>query len=242
MQSQIAYPPFPRTIKILVITLFSVWLLLQVIGEKFLNVPVTSILALTPGKVLFEGYLWQLFSYIFLHSLEVSHILLNLLMLWFLGGELEKKWGSSYFIFYFLGSGVGAGLIYVLGVYLWHSSFGGTQALGIPVVGASGSIFGLMVAYGLIYGERTIHFMLLFPMKAKVFVLILAGVEALSLLTHGIQGGGVANLAHLGGLIAGFLILWFTTFWRRRKKSQSSKSRLKIIVDNEKKEPTRYWN
>lgn len=245
MQSQMAIPPFTKAVKALMITIFGIWLVGQIILERFIGVPLSAWLALFPGKVLFDGMLWQTFSYIFLHSIEVSHILLNLLMLWFLGGQLENTWGSKYFIFYFLMSGVGAGLIYCIGVLGWYLFFGGTQGLAIPVVGSSGSVFGLMMAYGILFGDRTIHFMLLFPMKARVFVMILGAVEVLSLLTHGIAGGGVANLAHLGGLISGYLILVGTTWWKRRQRgSPHSKSRLKIVVDNEKDphKKTRYWN
>jgi len=246
MQANITVPHFSKMMKYLVGAFLFTWIFIQIVGEKFLNLPIIEIFGLTPGSVLLNGFIWQIFTYIFLHSYEVSHILLNLLMTWFLGAELERVWGSRKFLLYYLGSGIGAAILYTLSVFTWHSLIGGAQGLITPVVGASGSVFGLMVAYGILFGDRTIHFMMLFPMKARVFVLILAGVEILSLLSHGIAGSGVANLAHLGGVLSGYLILLFMA--KQKKKSASAKSAkkagLRLVVDNEKdsNNKTRYWN
>lgn len=246
MQQQFAIPTLSKTMKIFLITFVAIWIVLQLIGEKLFNLPVIEYLGLTPGLVLNHGFIWQLMTYVFLHSYEVSHILLNLLMTWFLGSELERLWGPKKFWFYFFGTGIGAGAIYTICILVWHSLAGGSQGLVIPIIGASGSVFGLLVAYGLLFGERTIHFMLLFPMKAKVFVLILGGVEVLSLLSHGIAGSGVANLAHLGGLISGFLLLVTIARLQKRQKQAGSqrKKGLHLVVDNEKDSntKTRYWN
>jgi membrane associated rhomboid family serine protease len=239
-------PPVTKAMKLLIGSMLVIWIVAQIIGEKFFHLPIIEIFALTPGSALQHGFIWQFVTYIFLHSFEVSHILLNLLMTWFLGAELERHWGSKTFILYYLGCGILAGIIYSVLILLWHLFFGGSMGLITPVVGASGSVFGLMVAYGILFGERTIHFMLLFPMKAKVFVLILTGVEFLSLLTHGVAGSGVANLAHLGGIFSGFIILSVMTRLKKKIKSTrtSNKSGLRLVVDNEKDSDhkTRYWN
>lgn len=246
MQMSFAPPQISRPMKILLGFFLFVWILFQIIGEKFFHLPIIEWLGLIPGYVLQKGCIWQLFTYIFLHSLDVSHILLNLLMTWFLGSELERLWGWRRFLFYYLGSGVGAALFYTLTVFLWHTFLGGTLGLITPVIGASGSVFGLILAYGILFSDRTIYFMLLFPMKVKAFVLILAGVEILSLLAHGVGGSGVANLAHLGGFISGYLLL----LWLKRNKKKLNtfewqrKSKLRLVVDNEKEpdQKTRYWN
>ena len=117
-------------------------------------------------------------------------------------------------------------------------------------MGASGAIFGLLLAYGILFGERTLHFMMLFPMKAKMFILILAGVEIVSLLGSGVTGGEVANLAHLGGFAAGYLTLLGFTKWKRYKwdrKSNKKGRNLRLVVDNDNIEnktgnSPKYWN
>jgi membrane associated rhomboid family serine protease len=116
------------------------------------------------------------------------------------------------------------------------------------VVGASGAIFGLLLAYGMIFGERVVTFMMLFPMRAKYFVMILGGVEIATLLGGG--HGRVANLAHIGGLAAGFLFLQvYTRLQQSRWRKQGSKRGgrgLRLVVNNpkndEKKDGPKYWN
>ncbi len=241
--------PFTKTMKILIGINLAVWFVGQVLLEGYAGVHVTRWFALFPGKILFDGMIWQVFTYMFLHSLQVSHILLNMLMLWFMGAELESRWGSRFFTFYYLMSGTGAGIIYTLGVWIYSLATGSTHTLVIPVVGASGAIFGLMLAYGILFGERTIHFMMLFPMKAKYFVMILGAVEVMTILTGGVGGGEVANLAHLGGFLAGYLTLLGSTWWQKRARSKKvtkrSSPNLRLVVDNEKNKDNknpRYWN
>lgn len=240
--------PFTKTMKILIGVNVAIWLFGQVIAEGYLGIPVTHHLALYPGKVIYDGAIWQLATYMFLHTMTVSHILLNMLMLWFMGAELETRWGSRFFTFYYLTTGIGAGLLYTLGVWVYFLFKGADVVLKVPVVGASGAIFGLMLAYGILFGERVIHFMMLFPMKAKYFVMILGVVEVMSVLTNGVGSGEVANLAHIGGLASGYLTLLGATSWQRRSwKRKSAKKKgpnLRLVVDNDKtdeKEP-RYWN
>jgi membrane associated rhomboid family serine protease len=110
-----------------------------------------------------------------------------------------------------------------------------------PLVGASGGIYALLVAYAILFGERTMLFMMMFPMKAKQFVLVLVAVEFLSTIFSRDGGGLLSGIAHLGGMGFGFAYLWFTAFWRARQKTQelfgkkSSKSKkspghLKLVV------------
>jgi membrane associated rhomboid family serine protease len=235
-------------VKIIMIITVSVWILFQLIGER-LGLPTSSLFALYPIKVIENFFIWQVFTYMFLHA-GVFHILLNMLSLWFIGSELEQRWGKGFFLFYYFSSGVGAALFYCLGVAIYTVVSGNQVPLRIPVLGASGAIFGLLLAYGLLFGERTLHFFMLFPMKAKVFVLILAGVEFVMLLDNGIAGGEVANLAHIGGFLAGFLTLSGYTRWQRfqwNRKSNKKGRNLRLIVDNEASEKKtgegpKYWN
>lgn len=149
---------------------------------------------------------WQLVTYGFLHG-DLMHIAFNMFALWMFGRELELMMGPGRFVTYFLTCVIGAGIIQLI--------VGGTQGGLYPTVGASGGVFGILLAYGLAFPNRTI--MLLFPpipMKAKYFVLVFGLLE----LYLGISGNapGVANFAHLGGMLFGFLLLRYWSQSRRR--------------------------
>lgn len=241
--------PMTPAVKWLIIATSTVWIVLQIIGESILNIPVTQFFALHPDQVIFKFFIWQPVTYIFLHTMGVTHILLNMLSLWFIGSELEQRWGRKFFLFYYFSSGIGAAIFYCVGVVIYFWLTGNMTGLKIPVVGASGSIFGLLLAYGLLFGEKTLHFMMLFPMKAKVFVLLLAGIEIVTLLGSGVAGTEVANLAHLGGFLAGYLTLLGYTKLQRLEWKQKSKKKgrnLRLVVDNEAQvkpeDGPKYWN
>jgi membrane associated rhomboid family serine protease len=194
-----------------------------------------------PELLITRFFIWQPFTYMFLHSTDgVTHILFNMLLLWWLGSELEQQWGKRFFALYYFVCGVGAAILYTITVLAFSLATERIQPLFMPVVGASGAIFGLMLAYGIIFGERTVYFFFVFPMKAKIFVMILGGVEIVMLLNNGIGGGQTANLAHLGGLLAGFI---FLITWTRiqRRQSKGGRGKLKLIVNNDKNQP-KYWN
>lgn len=237
-------------VKWLLIANIGIWFLVQVIGEGFLKLPVMSIFALYPGKVLFNFEIWQLFSYMFLHSMQITHILFNMLMLWFFGAELEQKWGSKFFLIYYLFSGVGAGILYCLGVWVYALATGSSTGLIVPVVGASGAIFGLLLAQGILFGDRIVYFFMLFPMKVRYFVALMGFVQIASMMTSSVSGGEVAYLAHIGGIVAGYICLKLKDFNDRRKmdKRRQTKSKgrnLRLVVDNEKgskDKPPKYWN
>lgn len=239
--------PLTPAVKWLLIINVSVWFVLQVMVEGFLRIPITPLFALTPGMVLFDFKIWQLGSYMFLHSMQVTHILFNMLMLWFFGAELEQRWGTKFFLTYYFSSGIGAAILYCVGIWGYALATGSQTGLIVPVVGASGAIFGLLLAQGIIFGERIVYFFMLFPMKTKVFVAVMGIVQLASLMTSGVSGGEVAYLAHLGGLVAGFITLQVKAWFTRQdfKKRAKNKGRnLRLVVDNEKKseKPPKYWN
>lgn len=246
--------PFPFVVKWLVITNVAVWFLIQVILENFIlksNV-ISGPLSLVPLQVLEGGYLWQLGTYMFLHTSQVTHILFNMLMLWFFGAELEQRWGRNFFAAYYFVTGIGAAIIYVIGTALAAGLFNvGVMSLAIPVQGASGAVFGLLLAYGILFGERVIYFLMVFPMKAKFFVMIMGFVELASLMSSHERGSGVAYLAHLGGLVSGFAFLKGWGWWQRRRWTQKAANKhkgrnLRLVVDNDKdkddKNGPKYWN
>lgn len=236
------------TVKKLIIANVAIWFGLQVILERFAGLPISHYFALRPNDVLFDFQIWQLGSYMFLHTYQVSHIVFNMLMLWFIGTELEQRWGPKFFLSYYIVTGVGAAVIYCLGTWIYFLFKPGTMSMVVPVMGASGAIFGLLLAYGILFGERVISFMMLFPMKAKYFVMILGAIELSSLLTSDVNGGDVAYLAHIGGLISGFLTL---KIWASLKRNQWGKKpkkkgggKLRLVVDNEEEsqKTPKYWN
>lgn len=149
---------------------------------------------LVPLLVWKKYFLWQLFTYIFLHG-GFSHILFNLLALWMFGGELENYWGSRKFLFYFFFCGVGAGICTVV--------FSPYQF--VPTIGASGAIYGLLLAFGWLFPNRLIYIYFLLPIPAKYFVIIFGLIEFFA--SMGGAGGGVAHLTHLGGLLFGLFYM-----------------------------------
>lgn len=243
--------PLTQVVKWLLILNVGVWFLLQVLMEGFAKVPFTQFFQLVPVDVLFQYKIWQLFTYMFLHSQDgVTHILFNMLMLWFFGSELEMRWGSKFFIIYYLVCGVGAALLYCLGLAAYAALSGSQGEIYVPVVGASGALFGIMLAYGWVFGERVVSFMMLFPMKARYFVMLMGFIQLASLLSASRRGSEVAYLAHIGGLIVGFTFLWVWNYIQRMQWNQKTRKKarnLKLVVDNDK--PTqgdpddpKYWN
>ena len=249
-----AMPLTPMAKKLIIINV-AIWLGAILIVQKFFMDEPSLFLwfGLIPERMVNGFWIWQPFTYMFLHSYSVFHIVFNMLLLWWLGADLEQRWGSRFFLTYYLVCGVGAGLIYVLGMTIYYLASGNFGLMTIPVIGASGAVFGLMLAYGLLFGERMVYFMMIFPMKAKYFVLLLGAIEIVSLLNTGGRDG-VANLAHLGGLVMGFLFLRFWGKWSQQlmqgsKRKKRKGPKLRLVVDNERKfedkedsEGPKYWN
>jgi membrane associated rhomboid family serine protease len=163
-------------------------------------------LELIPHMVV-TGYVWQLFTYLFLHDPHgVFHILFNMLALWMFGTPVEQTWGTRRFLQYYFLCGIGAGICVVVVNMLAGNSYQST-------IGASGAIYGLLLAYGMLFPEQEILFMFLFPLKAKYAVMIYGAIAFLGSLQI---GGTVSNLAHLGGMIFGFV--YIKTQFSRRKR------------------------
>ena len=180
---------FTPAIKNLIIANAAVFFLQAVAGYKLIY-----FFGLVPQLVLGKFYFWQLFTYQFLHG-GLFHILFNMLALWMFGGELEKLWGSSSFLKYYFLCGIGAGICTV--IFLPTSVN--------PTIGASGAIYGILLAYGLLFPDRTIYIYMLFPMKAKHFVILMGAVSFFSSISA--NQGGIAHIAHLGGMVFGYLYL-----------------------------------
>jgi membrane associated rhomboid family serine protease len=157
-------------------------------------------LGLVPALVLRQLWVWQLATYMFLHG-GLFHILFNMLALWMFGTELERIWGTRYFLKFYVLTGIGAGALTVVFSLL---PFGFSQQVQHSVIiGASGAIYGLLLAYALYFPDRPI-LMIVFWVPAKVCVAILG---AIALLTSLSEAGGTANATHVGGLVVGYLLL-----------------------------------
>jgi membrane associated rhomboid family serine protease len=163
--------------------------------------------ALHAYDVLYQFKIWQLFTYMFLHG-GFWHVFFNMFIFWMFGTELEKEWGSKQFLKYYFICGVGAGIINIL-LTSSDPSYPGT-------VGASGAIYGIMVAYALRYPDRLVYIYFLFPVKVKYMVGFLAIISFLS--TWNAQGDGIAHAAHLGGMLVGFIYL---KYWQHFYKVKS---------------------
>jgi rhomboid family protein len=187
------YGYFPLGIKWLLISntvVFLVWTLGPVWFQEF----VRDYLAL--HKTLSIRLVWQLFTYLFLHG-GVFHLLFNMLALWMFGSPLESDWGMRRFLRYYFICGVGAGLCDLA----LNLALGG----GPPTIGASGAIYGVLLAFGVCYPEQTVLMNFLFPIKAKYMVAIYAAIALYSSFSAG--NSGVSNIAHLGGMAVGFVYL-----------------------------------
>lgn len=163
---------------------------------------VTLHLGLRPADVLGGLSIWQPFTYMFLHG-GIFHILFNMLALWMFGVELERMWGTRYFTRFYFVTGVGAALTTIVLSFM-PLPFA-EQLYYSLTVGASGAVYGVLLAYALYFPNRPIYMYLVFPIPAKYFVMIIGAISLLS--SMGGPGSGVAHTTHLGGLLVAYLYL-----------------------------------
>ncbi len=185
-------------VKVLVIINVVAFLLSLVVPE------VIDRLGLIPAAVLGSFAIWQPVTYMFLHDPRgFGHILINMLSLWMFGTELERMWGTRFFTKYYLVTGLGAAAT----TLVWSlSSLPGAESLyGTVTIGASGAIYGILLAYALYFPNRQLYLYFLFPVQVKYFVMIVGAIAFISSLGSG--GSGVAHTAHLGGLVVGYVYL-----------------------------------
>jgi membrane associated rhomboid family serine protease len=157
---------------------------------------VIDLFGLQPSAV-FHGQIWQVVTYLFLHA-GLWHLLFNMLALWMIGTDLERTWGTRFFTKYYFVTGVGAAATSLL-LSIFSDTFYYTTT-----VGASGAIYGLLLAFAMYFPHRTL-ILFIFPVPARIAVTILGAIAFLS--SFGGPGGGITHSAHLGGLIVGYLYL-----------------------------------
>jgi membrane associated rhomboid family serine protease len=214
---------FPPVIKTLLITNAVVFFMMFLLGSfRIGNVPLYNVFVYYLGLMpIGNGFLpWQLVTYLFLHG-GLLHLFFNMFALWMFGMELENQWGSKKFLWFYLICGIGAGLtnLFIAPIF---------TTVG-PTVGASGSVYGVLLAFAMMYPDRPIFLYFLFPIKAKYFITFFILLE----LMNGVTGtqSGVAHFAHLGGAFVAFLYLmadwdripvrrWFAGFQTKQKSDR----------------------
>jgi membrane associated rhomboid family serine protease len=201
---QFSYKPalFTDAIKILVSVNFGIFLLQTIARTEGMFFP---LFGLVPKMVWSEFMLWQPFTYLFFHG-SIWHVLINMFVLWMFGSELERLWGKEHFLKFYFVTGVGAGLVTII--------FGLNSMT--PIVGASGAVYGVLLAYGLTYPNRTVYLYGIIPIKSLWFVI---GIGVIAFMSSFDNISQISHLTHLSGMVIGYLMLkrpvrfndlWFT--------------------------------
>jgi len=201
---QFSYKPalFTDAIKILVSVNFGIFLLQTIARTEGMFFP---LFGLVPKLVWSEFMLWQPFTYLFFHG-SIWHVLINMFVLWMFGSELERLWGKEHFLKFYFVTGVGAGLVTII--------FGLNSMT--PIVGASGAVYGVLLAYGLTYPNRTVYLYGIIPIKSLWFVI---GIGVIAFMSSFDNVSQISHLTHLSGMVIGYLMLkrpvrfndlWFT--------------------------------
>lgn len=182
----------PQVIKALVIVNTAVFLLSMVVGGEF-----TRLFGLVPSKVVYERWVWQPFTYLFLHG-NFFHLLFNLFALWMFGMPVIANWGPREFVKYFLLTGVGAGLV----------SVAAAPSSVSVIIGASGAVYGLLVAFAMLFPDAVVYLYFFFPIKAKHMAILFGLMEFFA--GASASNPASARLAHLSGMVIGYVyIRWW---------------------------------
>ena len=202
---EVAYKPqlFTDAIKILVSVNFCIYILQSVSGKEDVFF---RLFGLVPSTFISDLMLWQPFTYMFFHapfysSVGISHILLNMLGLWVFGRELEEAWGKTKFLRYYFTTGIGSGLI------TYFFQIGSDN----PVSGASGAVYGILLAYGISYPNRMLYIWGLIPVRSLWLVIIMGSIAFFGLLGN---ADGISHVTHISGMLIGYVLLKKKWRWR----------------------------
>lgn len=241
--SQIYLPKLTNVNKILII-LASAFFVIEFALSKTSAIYLGSILGLSAERML-HGHIYSLLTYPFV-SRSVIEVILNSLMLWLMGSEFEANWGLKRYLSFIFTVVVGGGLLY-LGVSILF--FSGSDIFNFPLAGLSGIVSSLCLAYAVIYPDRVFSFMLLIPVKAKYFCMILVAIS----LFQGLAGPmGVGAWGQLGGILSAYLFMILVSNRNfkllsqkmseltQRRTQRKSKAKLSIVKDDNDR-PPKYW-
>lgn len=186
------FKTMPPAIKTLILANVGVFLLSNIVGEQFYQ-----LFGLVPKHVFADRWLWQIVSYLFIHG-GFMHLLFNLFALWMFGMPVESQWGSREFIKYYFICGLGAAA----------ATLALNPASTVPVIGASGPVYGLLVAFAMLYPDAVVYLYFLIPIRAAHMAILFGLIEFFSGATSATPG--IARFAHLGGMVTGyFYIRWW---------------------------------
>lgn len=233
MRSPFSYSPFSlsdlnKGVKWLVLTSGVIYVIQVFGGRGFLLT-----FGLVPYQVTRNFWLWQLFTYMFLHG-GLFHLLFNLFILWMFGKSVETAWGTKAFLKYYFTCGLGAAAFITLT----------SPASMLPNIGASGAIYGILAAFAMLYPDAVIYLYFFIPMRAKHLTVLLGVIAFLA----GISGSqsGIAHFGHLGGLLVGYFYLkypvwkyrlhlprvnWRGLFKKRIREREGSEEKINRILD-----------
>jgi len=202
---EVSFKPqlFTDAIKVLVSVNFGIYLLQSLSGKEDVFF---RLFGLVPNAIFSELMLWQPFTYMFFHapfysSVGISHILLNMLGLWVFGRELEQAWGKKNFLKYYFITGIGSGFI------TYFFQMGSDN----PVIGASGAVYGVLLAYGISYPNRMLYIWGLIPVKSMWLVIIMGAIAFFGLLGN---ADGISHVTHISGMLIGYILLKKKWSWR----------------------------
>jgi len=213
--SEVSYKSqfFTDAIRTLVLVNVAVYLLQSLSGKEDVFF---RLFGLVPSSFLSELMIWQPFTYMFFHapfysSVGISHILLNMLGLWVFGRELEQAWGKNNFLKYYFVTGIGSGLV----TFLFQINSDS------PVIGASGAVYGVLLAYGLSYPNRMLYIWGIIPVKSLWLVIIMGAIAFFGLLGN---ADGISHVTHISGMVIGYFMLnkkwrWRELLFKIRKKT-----------------------
>ena len=213
--SEVSYKSqfFTDAIRTIVLVNVAVYILQSLSGKEDVFF---RLFGLVPSSFLSELMIWQPFTYMFFHapfysSVGISHILLNMLGLWVFGRELEQAWGKNNFLKYYFVTGIGSGLV----TFLFQINSDS------PVIGASGAVYGVLLAYGLSYPDRTLYIWGIIPVKSLWLVIIMGTIAFFGLLGN---ADGISHITHISGMVIGYFMLnkkwrWRELLFKIRKKT-----------------------
>ena len=217
---EFSYKPtlFTNAIKVLVSVNFGIFVLQTLSNAEGLFFP---LFGLVPRMVWSELMIWQPFTYLFFHG-GIWHVLINMFVLWMFGSELERLWGKSHFLKFYFVTGVGSGLLTMLF---------SLQSI-TPIVGASGAVYGVLLAYGLTYPNRQIYLYGIIPIKSIWFVI---GIGMIAFMSSFNNISQVSHITHLSGMLIGYLMLKRPVEWRSLLFSIRKRTLEYRVVQEEKK-------
>lgn len=208
------YGMLPSVIKSLILVNAVAFLVQQLFSGV-----VTYYFGMVP-QLFWKGFIWQPVTYMFMHG-NFMHIFFNMFVLWMFGRILVDFWGPKKFLKYYMICGIGAGIFNALL----------TPGSPIPIVGASGAIYGLLLAFGVLFPNQMIYIYFLFPIRAKYFVIGLAVIE---FFTGFSAASPVAHFAHFGGMLVGFAYIKWPRLrmkFRQKKTEMDREKNLRVVYN-----------